>query len=92
MDKLLLCRWPRSILTESSRVTLIFKILEFQKAGSTISRYISIDHKTGFRFPLSQKVPIFFPNLLLKSANTDELLCDKKTETRVSMISYVFVT
>ena len=37
------------------RVTLISKILEFQKAGSTTSRYIFMDHKTGFRFPLSQK-------------------------------------
>ena len=35
--------------------TLISKILEFQKAGSTTSRYLSMDHKTGFRFPLSQK-------------------------------------
>ena len=37
------------------RVTLISKILEFQKAGSTTSRYTSMDHKTGFRFSLSQK-------------------------------------
>ena len=37
------------------RVTLILKFLEFEKTGSTTSRYISMDHKTGFRFPLSQK-------------------------------------
>ena len=36
-------------------MTPISKILEFQKAGSTTSRYTSMDHKTGFRFPLSQK-------------------------------------